>query len=127
MPAIGNIVVNDSAAVAHTFAPVTTDGALAKLANRTAITPAGFETLVVEVKPPAGAAGAHRVRIGLGDPVEATVSGVTNIDHLNSGELVLNFSQKSTALERKDILKLFANLANHATVIAVCENVEPIY
>lgn len=127
MPAIGNIVVNDAAAVAHTFAPVTTDGGLAKLANRTAITPAGFETLVAEVKQPVGAAGAHRIRFGIGDPVEATVSGQTVIDHLNSGELILNLSQKSTAQERKDLLKMFGNLCLNATVVTMVENIEPIY
>lgn len=127
MPAIGNIVVNDAVPAAHTFAPVTTDGALARLANRSATTPQGFETMIVEVKPPANSQGAHRVRIGIGDPVEVTVSGVVSVDHLSSAEVVFNISQKATLQERKDLLKLMANTLANATIVTVVENVEPIY
>jgi hypothetical protein len=129
MPAIGNIVVNDAETtpVAHTFAPVTTDGSLAKLANRTATTPSGFETMKVEVRPPNGNGGAHRVILGMGDPTEVTVDGVVSIDRVNSFEFTFNLSQKSTAQERKNILKMASNLLNHATIVAVVENVEPIY
>lgn len=129
MPAIGNIVVNDAETtpVAHTFAPVTTDGGLAKLANRSAITPQGFETLVTEVKLPTNPNGAHRLRLAMGDPTEVTVSGQTVIDHVNSFEVTLNFSQKSTAQGRKNLLKMLSNLASHATIVAMAENLEPQY
>lgn len=129
MPAIGNIVVNDAETtpVAHTFAPVTTDGARAKLANRAATTPQGFESLQVQVLPPNGASGAHRVIIGMGVPKEVTVEGVTSVDRISSAELTLNFSQKSTAQERKNIAKMISNLLLNATIVAVIENVEPIY
>lgn len=127
MPAIANIVVNDAVPAAHTFAPVTTDGGLARLANRNSTTPQGFETMVVEVKAPTNSQGAHRVRIGIGDPVEVTVSGVTSVDHLSSAEVTFNISQKATLQERKDLLKLMANTLANASIVTVIENIEPIY
>lgn len=129
MPAFGNIVINDAAAtpVAHTFAPVTTDGALAQLANRVASTPRGFETLRVEMKAPSNGASAYRCIIGLNDPVEATVDGAQVVVRNSSASVSLNFSADSTAQERKDLLKLMSNLLAHATIVTVCENLEPIY
>jgi hypothetical protein len=129
MPAIGNIVLNDAEGtpVAHTFAPVTTDGATAKLANRSASTPKGFETLSLEMRAPQGQATAYRLLIGFNDPVEATVDGSQVVVRNNSGDLRLNFSPESTAQERKNSLKMLSNLLNHATTVAVVENLEPIY
>ena len=127
MPAIANISVNDAVPAAHVFAPVTTDGSLAKLANRNSTTPQGFETMVVEVKAPANSQGAHLVRIGLGDPVEVTVSGVVSVDHLSSSEVRFNISQKATLQERKDLLKMTANALANALIVQCVENVEPIY
>lgn len=129
MPALANIVVNDAATtpVAHTFSPVTTDGSTARFANRSATTPAGFETLQVEVKQPANRDGAYRVIIGMGKPTEVTVSGVTTVDRVNSGQVSLNFSQKSTAQERKDMLKMLANACLDTAIVSVVTNVEPIY
>jgi hypothetical protein len=129
MPAIGNIVINDAEAtpVAHTFAPVTTDGATAKLANRAATTPKGFEALNVELRAPSGQATAYRLLVGFNDPVEATVDGSQVVVRNNSADLRLNFSPESTAQERKNTLKLMSNLLAHATVVAVAENLEPIY
>lgn len=129
MPAIGNIVINDAAAtpLAHTFAPVTTDGAIAKLANRTASTPKGFENLSVEMRAPQGSSTAYRLLIGFNDPVEATVDGAQVVVRNNSADIRVNFSPDSTLQERKDTLKLMANLLGHATISLVVENLEPIY
>lgn len=129
MPALGNIVLNDAEAtpVAHTFAPVTTDGATAKLANRAATTPKGFETLQIEMRSPNGQSTAYRLLIGSNDPVEATVNGAQVVVRNCSADIRLNFSPDSTAQERKNLLKMMSNLLNHATVVAVTENLEPIY
>lgn len=129
MPALGNIVLNDAAAtpVAHTFTPVTTNGSLAELANRSAATPRGYENLRLELLKPAGGATAYRLRVGFNDPVEATVDGVVQVVRNNSASLTLNFSPDSTAQERKDTLKMMAELFAHATVKTMVENLEPIY
>lgn len=129
MPAIGNISVIDAQAFpeAHVFAPVTTDGTKARLANRNGSTPKGFETLEVEVVQPASNNGAYRVLLRGSDPVEATVDGTVVVDRVSSFDIRLNFSQKSTSAERKDLLKIVSNLLAHATIVTCCENLEPIY
>lgn len=129
MPALASISVNDaeSTPVAHVFSPVTTDGALAKLANRAADTPAGFETLSIEVRSPVSATAAYRVIIKGNFPTEATADGQTVIDHNSSFELAINFSQKSTSQERKNLAAMISNLLANATLVSVVENVEPIY
>jgi hypothetical protein len=129
MPALASISVNDAEAtpVAHVFAPVTTDGSLARLANRSGDTPAGFETISVEVRTPQSATGAYRVILKGNFPTEATVDGSIAVVRNSSFELSLNFSQKSTAQERKNVMQILSGLLSHATIVAVAENVEPIY
>lgn len=129
MPAIADIVVNDAEAtpVAHTFAPVTTNGALAKFANRTATTPNGFETLSAELRVPSGARTAYQLVSGMNDPVEAVVDGQTVVVRNSSWELKFNFSPLSTAQERKNILKMASNFLAHATVVSMADKLEPIY
>lgn len=129
MPALAPIVVNDAEAtpVAHTFDPVTTDGSTAQLANRSATSPRGFETLQVELKAPANGSTAYRLRIGFNDPVEATVNGAQVVVRNSSCDLRLNFSPESTAQERKNLLKLMQNLFGHVTLVTMVDKLEPIY
>jgi hypothetical protein len=129
MPQMASIVINDAEAtpVAHSLDPVTTDGSTARLANRSATTPRGFETLSVEVKQPAGNQTAYRILIGFNDPVEATVDGAQVVVRNCSADIRLNFGQDSTAQERKNLLKLMSNLLAHATIVSVADKLEPIY
>lgn len=129
MPAIGNISVNDAETtpVAHVFSPVTTDGATAKLANRVATTPAGYETLSIEVRNPTSATAAYRVVLKSNDPVTATVDGSDVVVRNSSAELTFNFSQLSTSQERLNLLKMMSGLLDHATTKSVVQNLEPIY
>lgn len=129
MPAIGNIAIADAEAspVTHTFGPVTTTGALAKLANRTSTTVPGWETLQVDLRQPKSEKGAYQMVIGFNDPVEATVDGSVVVARNNSAQLTLNFSQQATAQERKNTLKLMSNLLAHATIVTVVDQLEPIY
>lgn len=129
MPALGNIVVNDAEAtpVAHTFTPVTTNGTLAELANRSATTPPGFETMRVDMQKPNGKLSVYRLTLGMNDPVEATVDGQVVVVRNSSCELKFNFSATSTSQERKNLLKMASNALAHATIVTVSENLEPIY
>lgn len=128
MPAIGSIAVADSVPATHTFAPVTTDGSLAKLANRASgLTPSGWELLNIEVRVPSVPTGAHKVIVTMYDPTEVTISGVTTLDKANSAKLEFNFSQKSTSVERLDVCTMFSNILANATVKSVFENLEPLY
>lgn len=129
MPAIAALVINDGAAtpVAHTFNPVTTDGALAKWADRSPSIPAGFRVLSIEVAEPAGNRTVHKVTIGLYNPTVATVNSVDTVVRFSSAQLVMNFPPDSTVQERDDTLTYYANLLANATVKSAVENLEPFY
>lgn len=129
MPALASITVADAMGtpVNHTFVPVTTDGSMAKYANRAATTPKGYETLSIEVRNPTSPQAAYRTILKGNFPTEVTVDGQIVIDHQSSFEIVINSAQLSTAQERKNHLKMLSNLLAHATLVAVHENLEPVY
>lgn len=129
MPAIAALVINDGAAtpVAHTFNPVTTDGSLAKWADRSPTIPAGFRTISEEVLEPSGNRTAYKVQFGFYFPTVATVNGVDSVVRYQSGSVVLNFSPDSTQQERDDTLTYIANTLNHASVKTSVELLEPFY
>lgn len=129
MPAIGNIILADAKVtpVNHTFAPVTTDGALARLANRSATIPQGFELLSIELGTPSSGTAAYRVKVKASFPTVAAVEGQDAVTRISSVDCVFNFSQLSTAQDRKDIAKMISGLFAHTTFVTVCENLEPIY
>lgn len=129
MPALANIAIADAAVapVTHTFAPVTTDGSRAELANRAASIPAGFENLSLELKKPASATGAYRLIGKMSLPTVVTVNGIDTVVRQNVVNFDVNMSQQSTAQERKNAAKLLSNLFAHATVVAMVDTLEPIY
>lgn len=129
MPAIGNIAITDaeSTPVTHTFAPVTTDGNMGKLANRSASIPKGFELLELEVAPASNPNSSIRVRGKFNFPTVGTVDGAAAVLRESRVEFTFYLSQLSTSQERKNYAKLVSNLLNHATFVSMIENVEPVY
>lgn len=130
MPQIGNIAITDAEAtpVTHTFTPVKTEGAIARLKNSTgAATTPGNETLIVEVRDAKSPKGANQVVIGMGDPTEAVVDGQTSVVRTNSMQIVFNFAQTASVQERKNLGEMASKLLANATVKSVIENLEPIY
>jgi hypothetical protein len=124
-----DISILDAAAtpVAHVFSAVTTDGAKAELANRAASIPRGYETLVLELRKPASSTGAYRLIWGITFPVVAAVNGVDTVVSSSSSNGVINFSQDSTAQQRKNIMKITSGLFANTTVVAVGELLQPVY
>lgn len=129
MPAIAALAINDGQGtpVSHTFAPVTTDGALAKWADRSPSIPSGYRLISHEVKGPNGQRTVHQVVIGFSIPVVASVNGVDTVVRYNSTQVVLNIHPDSTLQERKDQLAYLANLLANANVKSSVENIEPFY
>jgi hypothetical protein len=129
MPAIGQISITDAATtpLAHVFDPVTTDGATGQLANRAASIPAGFEKLSLEMRQPGSPTAAYRLVGKFSFPTVAPVDGVDQVTRTSSVEFTFNFSQSSTAQDRKNYLKLAQNLLGHATVVTMGQNLEPLY
>lgn len=129
MPAIAALTINDGATtpVAHTFSPVTTDGSLAKWADRSPSIPSGFRTMSLDVAPPSGTRTVYRVSGGFYVPVVATVNSVDTVVRFSSAQVVLNIHPDSTLQERKDLLAYVLNAFGLATVKTSVENLEPFF
>jgi hypothetical protein len=129
MPAIAALVINDGAAtpVAHTFAPVTTDGSLAKWADRSPSIPSGFRTITEEVLEPSGNRTAYKITLGFFFPVVATVNAVDTVVRFSSANVVFNMAPDSTQQERDDNLTYVINCLSHAEVRNSVEKLEPFY
>lgn len=129
MPAIASLSINDGQGtpVAHTFAPVSTNGSQAKWADRSPSIPSGFLLVNHQVEPPSGARTVHRVTMGYMMPTVATVNSVDTVVRYSSAQLVLNIHPDSTLQERKDLLAYVANSLGIAAVKTSVENIEPFY
>jgi len=129
MPAIAALTVNDGLAtpVAHTFSPVTTDGSMAKWADRSPSIPSGFRTISHEVVGPNGSRTVHKITLGFTNPTVVTVAGVDTVVRYSSAQVILNVHPDSTLQERKDLLAYVANSLGLATVKSSVENLEPFY
>lgn len=129
MPAIASQSINDgqAAPVAHTFAPVSTTGKLAKWADRSPSIPAGFRTLSFEYNEPSGNRSAHKLSWGFYLPVVATVNGVDTVVRYNSGIITMNLAPDGTLQERKDTRAYMANSLDLAFFVTAIENLEPAY
>lgn len=129
MPAIAALSINDGLAVpvAHSFAPVTTDGQQAKWADRSPTIPAGFRTISYEVAPPSGNRTTNKLQMGLMNPTVATVNSVDTVVRYSSAQITLNIHPEATLQERKDLLAYCVNFFSNATVKTSVENIEPFY
>jgi hypothetical protein len=129
MPAIAALTINDGAAspVAHVFSPVTTNGSLAKWADRAPAIPAGYQLISHEVAAPSGTRTTYKVTMGFSFPVVATVDGALTVVRYSSAQVILNIHPDSLLQERDDALTYIANFCNHASVKSSVENLEPFY
>jgi hypothetical protein len=129
MPAIAALSINDgqTTPVAHSFAPVTTDGSLARFADRSPTIPAGFLTFSHEVSEPSGTRTTNKVATGLYMPTVATVDGVDQVVRYSSFSGTLNIHPSATLQERKNLLAYIVNFYNNALVKQTVENIEPFY
>lgn len=129
MPAIATLSINDGLAtpVAHSFAPVSTDGSKAQWADRSPTIPAGFRTISFEVAPPSGNRTVYRGTMGLMNPTVASVNGVDTVVRYSSAQVTLNIAPDATLQERKDLLAYVANFLGNASVKTSVENLEPFY
>jgi len=129
MPAIAALSINDgqTTPVAHSFAPVTTDGSIAKWADRSPTIPSGFRTISYEVAPPSGSRVTNKLQMGLMNPTVATVNSVDQVVRYSSAQVTLNIHPDATLQERKDLLAYLVNFFQSASVKTSVENIEPFY
>jgi len=129
MPALAALTINDgqSSPAAHTFSPVSTNGALAKWADRSPTIPAGFITSTLEVAAPSGNRTVYKWQSGYNLPTIATIDGVDQVVRNSSAQVTLNIHPESTLQERKDLLAYVANSLGIAGWKTSVENLEPYY
>jgi len=129
MPAIAALSINDgqTTPVAHSFSPVTTDGSIAKWADRSPTIPSGFRTISYEVAPPSGSRVTNKLQMGLMNPTVATVNSVDQVVRYSSAQVTLNIHPDATLQERKDLLAYLVNFFQNASVKTSVENIEPFY
>jgi hypothetical protein len=129
VPAIAALTINDgqSSPAAHTFNPVTTDGQLAKWADRSPAIPAGFLTISYEVAPPSGTRTVYRATAGFSTPFVAAVGDIDQVVRYCSAQVILNIHPEATLQERDDLLAYVKNFLSLASVKTSVENLEPFY
>lgn len=129
MTAIATLSINDGATtpVAHSFVPVTTDGATAKWADKVSGVPIGYSTISWEIREPKTATAAYRALGNFNFPITATVNGVLTKVRNSSAQVFINLAQDSTDQERKDVLAYISNFLANATVKSSVQNVEPFF
>lgn len=130
MPQMAIITINDgkTTPVAHVFSPQTTNGTDATFMNRAALTPAGYESLSINVRGPGGSkTAAHRVTGSITLPVMGVVNGQDVVTKVSKFDYAFSLSQASTLQDRKDLRVLAANLLSSAIFASVVENTEPMF
>jgi hypothetical protein len=125
MPALASITLADGAAANHVFTPLTTTGMEAIFENRASGIPAAYERLVLTVERPARKGQAQKYRAKLTRPITGTVNGQTVVVRQNTTEVVFNFSNEGTDVERLDDEVLMKNLLSNTTVRDAIKVLEP--
>lgn len=126
MPAIANLTINDGTAD-QLYSPKTTNGSIAKwTSDAEADTLALVPTLSVEHRTGGTKDAANRILVGFGAPVADTVDAYA-VHHLNSAQIIFNFSQKSTYAERQNLRERVISFLGKADVEDSVDNFRPFY
>lgn len=137
MPAIGNIVINDSVPTAHTFAPVGIDGINAKLADRAGGIPVGYFTMDIALRSPSAKSlepmylATLRLRMPILEQTSpSTATGIQpapTVAFTLISETKMWMSERSSLVNRKDLNALHKNALANAAWTTMIENLEVIY
>ena len=137
MPAIGNLVINDgqTTPVAHTFAPVTIQGTIAKYADRSGGIPVGFPVIWLDAREPKSGSALWKCSMTIMVPTleqtsPSTASGIQpapTVAYFHTTKIDWLFPVRGALQERKNQRSFTYNLLAHATVIAMLENMEAVY
>lgn len=137
MPAIAQIILADGAGtpVNHNFDPVKVTGNMATYTDRVSGIAVGFPVLTVSVTPPSKTSRVYKVRAKIVVPTlevvnASTYSGITPAptkayDCLCDINFVL--PERSTLVDRKNVLAYVKNLMAHATFTSIENNVENVW
>lgn len=131
MPQIGNIVVNDSVPVAHTFSPVSVIGQVANLADRAGGIPVGYSRLTLALREPTTAQGVYKVTAKLVIPTLETPATGTypapQVAFTTQVHVDAMFHGRASLLQRKDAWAQAKNILANATLTSMVENLESVW
>jgi hypothetical protein len=135
MTAIADISVNDGQAtpVSQTYEPARREPGLALFHNRVGGVIAGYPTLSIGSRLPNNGNRNFKATIKTRLPVLETAataaSGFTpgpTVAYSLTSNIDFVIPDRATAAERADLLAISANLLDHATVVALVEDMDPI-
>ena len=137
MSNIADIIAYDGAAtpVAHTFAPVTIDGSVAKFADRSGGIPVGYPVVWIDAREPRNGSPLWKSTMTVMVPTleqtsPSTATGIQpapTVAYFHTTKIDWLFPVRGTLQERKNQRSFTVNLLAHATVISVLENMEAVY
>lgn len=137
MPAISSIVINDGATtpVAHTFAPVSTDGSRAEFADRSGGIPIGYNSFMLSVRPPVKDGSVYKTTVSIMTPVLEAATGpnaqgftpAPTLGYSLRANIEFLSSTRSTLQNRKDLLAYVKNCLSNALVVSAVQDFEPTY
>ena len=136
MSAIAAIVIADSVPVNHTFSPVNIDSTgIAKLADRVGGIALGFPVITQSLRSPSKTSRNYKMTVKVVTPVleitsPSTATGIQPqptkaYDLIATVDIVL--PERSTVLQRSDLLAYLKNYLANAVVTNAVTNFEAIY
>lgn len=134
MAAISQIVLPDAATtpVNHTFVPNWVKGDMGSWSNQAASLPIGFELIQMSLVNPSGTLTVYRGDVLMKLPVLKTTTdsggnSVTSVDYWMEYGFYAKLPERSTAQNRKDGVKLFQGLLNHAQFTSMFVDLQHTY
>jgi hypothetical protein len=129
MPTATAISIDDGQAtpVSHTFSPQRITPSESTFVDKSSLTSAGQNQLILGFSPSSASRQTDRIKIRLNLPTETTVDGITSVAYVarSSNDIIL--PSQMTLDERKDAAALIANAIQHAIVKGYIEDLDPVY
>jgi hypothetical protein len=125
---MASLSINDDAAVARTFSPISVSKGVAAWGDRSAATLSGMPVATYELREPTQPNKPRKIVITIRNPTEATDGGgSTYVSSFSSARLEINLAPDAVVTERKDLYAFLRNFLAKADVDTALDNVEPFW
>lgn len=129
MPQASTIILADGQAtpVNHNFVPLSVSPKQAIFTDRSSVTSAGNNQLVLEFDPARAGRRTNHVRVRMSYPVEHVVDGVTKVAYTARFDGKVILPEELTSAQRDDVLAFIQNALAHTDVAGYVTSLEPVY
>lgn len=129
MPQASTIVLADGQAtpVNHNFVPISVAPRQAIFVDRSSLTSAGNNQLILEFDPARAGRTTNHVRIRLNCPIEQTTDGITSVAYVSRFDGKAILPDQMTTAQRDNILAFIANAFSNAVVQGYISDLEPAF